>query len=108
MVHAKKLVVKAVKGAHNVADIGTKILAKPRIDYLKGLLNIRRLGDLPAHKVQAVRTSRTSGLATQVAQAVMCVLLGSSPSGADGNIVMYLNKEQVGSTDQCKISVARI
>ena len=108
MVHAKELVVKAVKGAHNVADIGTKILAKPRIDYLKGLLNIRRLGDLPAPRVQAVRTSRTSGLATQVAQAVMCVILGSSPSGADGNIVMYINKEQVGSTDQCKISVARI
>ena len=59
LAHSKKLVVKAVNGEHNVVDIGTKIWAKPRIDYFKDLLNIRRLCDFLAQKVQAVTRTRT-------------------------------------------------
>jgi len=38
MVRDGRLQVRAVKGEHNMADIGTKILGKARIDYLKELI----------------------------------------------------------------------
>jgi len=42
-VKAGKLAVKVVKGVDNVADIGTKVLARKRILYLKQLLGVRKL-----------------------------------------------------------------
>ena len=65
MVKDGRLKVRPVKGENNMADIGAKILSKPRIDYLKQLIGIRVVPNdtsapicskvLASHPVQALR-----------------------------------------------------
>jgi hypothetical protein len=72
MVGDGRLKVRPVKGENNIANVGTKILSKPRIDYLKQLIGIRLAPSdtsapicsqvLASHPARALRSLIVGGL----------------------------------------------
>ena len=78
MVNDGRLKVRPVKGENNMADIGTKILSKPRIDYLKQLIGICVI----PHDSSAPTCSQV--MASQPARALRSLILGASAISAGG------------------------